>query len=314
MLDVGIVGLGPFWESRYRPALLALKRRVRVRSLLVPVQILAGVVSQEFHCEVAPSLTALATHPQIRALLVLDQGWYGSVPASIAAQHGKAVFWGVSAVESTDWTRFPDVGSQTIMPELPLRYTPSNQRLRELAATRVGAPLRVTIEATGYLDDPAELLGHVTVAGLIDWCHTLSSTTFERVTAQRVADGLSMTIEFQRSVRGGTPPVAILNVRPPPGDDCEQAGEHSRSRSGIEWREAVVDCAAGRVVLESPERLRWEASGETRTENLGSERPDMEVMLDHFARRVLGGLVPVPTVEDLTGALRIGRLAAEALG
>jgi hypothetical protein len=35
---------------------------------------------------------------------------------------------------------------------------------------------------------------------------------------------------------------------------------------------------------------------------LTGEREDLELMLDHFARRVAGGLVPVPTFEDLQHA------------
>jgi hypothetical protein len=38
------------------------------------------------------------------------------------------------------------------------------------------------------------------------------------------------------------------------------------------------------------------------TESLTTDRTDVEVMLDHFTRRVLGGLIPVPTLEDVQRA------------
>ena len=46
----------------------------------------------------------------------------------------------------------------------------------------------------------------------------------------------------------------------------------------------------------------WEVGGERVVESLTSDRTDLEVMLDHFSRRVLGSLIPVPTLDDVQAA------------
>ena len=48
-------------------------------------------------------------------------------------------------------------------------------------------------------------------------------------------------------------------------------------------------------------------------ESLAAERSEIEVMLDHFSRRVVGGLVPVPTLEDVRRAQFIAERARQCL-
>ena len=64
------------------------------------------------------------------------------------------------------------------------------------------------------------------------------------------------------------------------------------------------------AVLEGPQEMMWhpgggESAGERIVESLAADRPDVEVMLDHFCRRVVGGLIPVPTLDDLCRAFQL---------
>jgi hypothetical protein len=56
-------------------------------------------------------------------------------------------------------------------------------------------------------------------------------------------------------------------------------------------------------------QVAWETAREARVESLTGERADVEVMLDHFSRRVVGGLIPVPTLDDLCLAFRLAEAA-----
>ena len=51
--------------------------------------------------------------------------------------------------------------------------------------------------------------------------------------------------------------------------------------------------------------MTWESAGKREIESLDSERAAVEVMLDHFSRRVVGGLIPVPTLDDFCRASRL---------
>lgn len=51
-----------------------------------------------------------------------------------------------------------------------------------------------------------------------------------------------------------------------------------------------------------PTTVEWTADGKQQSEELTAERTETEVLLDHFCRRAVGGLIPVPTLEDLMRA------------
>ena len=68
-----------------------------------------------------------------------------------------------------------------------------------------------------------------------------------------------------------------------------------------------VHCERGTARLAGPSEIAW-TQGDTETvESLTSDRPDAEVMLDHFFRRVAGGLIPVADLSDICKAINIFR-------
>jgi hypothetical protein len=66
-----------------------------------------------------------------------------------------------------------------------------------------------------------------------------------------------------------------------------------------------VQCQYGSASLEGTQRLMWQLENERFTESLSADRPAAEVMLDHFTRRVVGGLIPVPTLADWCQAFQL---------
>jgi hypothetical protein len=66
-----------------------------------------------------------------------------------------------------------------------------------------------------------------------------------------------------------------------------------------------VECERGRATILSAVELRWQTNGTPVSETLTSDRPDVEVLIDHFCRRALGGLIPVPDISDVCRGLEI---------
>lgn len=56
----------------------------------------------------------------------------------------------------------------------------------------------------------------------------------------------------------------------------------------------------------------YRVRGASREESLQEDRPCTDLMIDLFARRVLGGLVPVPDLNDVKGCLQIVEAAQES--
>src|SRR5207302_570602 len=92
MLDVGLIGLGPDWESCYRQALQKLHGRIRVRAVYSSVSSRADQVAAEFACDVSIGLFALVERADLQALLLLDAAWFEQTLIEFACEHGKPVY------------------------------------------------------------------------------------------------------------------------------------------------------------------------------------------------------------------------------
>ena len=325
MLNVGLIGLGPEWEHRYRPALAKLGRRLAVRSVHASIAALAEQAAAELGCDVAPGLLSLMERDDVRALLVLDTAWYGTVPAQFACQVGKPAFLASRLAhrldEADQLLRQAAQTGVTLMPDFGHRYTPATSRLRELIATRLGRPLNLIIDIaaachpemsdTGAIDAGAMELAvsddaRDVLAVAVDWSTNLVGSLPVTVRAARNAslgDRLELTVEFRRPSTGGDAPTALIRLAAK-----IPAARSNGSDVSISLR-ASVECVYGMALLEGPQNVTWhlhagnlakgDLAGERFVESLASDRPDVEVMLDHFSRRVVGGLIPVPTLDDL---------------
>ncbi len=313
MLDVGLIGLGPEWDRRYFPALIKLRHRIRVRSVYAPVITHAEQVSAEFDCDVAPGLVALMEREDVRALLVLDAAWYAGMPARFACQAGKPAFLAGRLMHRLPMAeelmqRAAETGV-TLMPDFSHRYLPGTSRLRELVASRLGRPLEIVVDAAAVRADSGSdewqpIAGRDVLAAAIDWCTNLVGTAPAVVRAVPVSGahperGSEIHIEFRRPAAGGDAARATIRLLDGQNvniSDCEGAAISLSAR---------VNCTRGIVFLEGPRQVTWEHKGERLVESLVADRSGVEVMLDHFTRRVVGGLIPVPTLVDLCQAYQL---------
>jgi predicted dehydrogenase len=312
MVNLGIIGLGPEWETRYRPALHALRSRVRVCAVYDRVPNRAVTAAAALDAEPAAGLRVLLARPDIRGVLLLDSDWQGVEPLRMAVEAGKPTLLAALPPAGVDTlARLHLAGLSaglTLMPEFPYRYQPATHRLLELVATQLGTPREILVEAeTGEsLADEAETRPEGTLAGVaclsvVDWCRHIARTPPASVEVNASeANGAHVRIEFRRPRLSGARAVAELRLTPARGPDPAPP-------------RVTVRTERGEATLSGPRQIRWSAGNGTHEENLQGERHETEVLIDHFCRRVVGGLVPVADLADLTTHLRLLEHARHSL-
>lgn len=294
MIGLGLIGLGDDWDEAYAPALERFANRVEVVAVCDPIAARARIVAGELGAEFRDGIRATGDVPAVDALLVLDVGSLGLVGVQLAAAAGKPVLALTPTGdigELARLARLADDRGQILVPALAHRYSPATARLRELVATSLGRPREISIRSRDRSLLP----------GLFDWCAYVGG--------------------------GGVPThvgVEPLNGHVPEDlDGCRVRLEFG----GKEWMtasvetdiaeptlHALVGCERGHVRLDFPHTVTWSAPrDESRTEDLSDERPEFDMMLDQFLRRVVGGLVPVPNLDDVRRVLRIEAAARESL-
>src|SRR5207237_4199630 len=95
-LRVGVIGLGPRWQRRYKPALLALRRMYEVRVLFDQIPQQATREARRLGCDAVTGITSLLESDDVDAVLLLDSQWFRLWPIEQACRCGKPVFCGVS--------------------------------------------------------------------------------------------------------------------------------------------------------------------------------------------------------------------------
>lgn len=323
-IRVGVVGLGPAWEKRYRPALRALSDRFEVRAVCEPVAQRAAQAAREFNATRVDGYRALAAREDVDAVLALSRQWFGSLPITAACDAGKAVYCtdGLElhmdqAVKLKEHIQNSGVA---FMAEFPRRHAPATLRLKELIATRLGLPkmlfchLRVPADKPNqahqdeYPNDSALL----NLVELIDWCRYVvdrEPTSVSGLEHTSTIGGLTgdyhmLSLEFQRSVDSGEAAIAQISV-----------GRYVPAS----WPEAVsfrppahlqVTCEGGVAFVDLPSSLIWFDKAGRHMESLESERPVGETLLSQFHRSVTSLVRKTNNLEDTYQALAIA-LAAQ---
>lgn len=346
MVNVGLVGLGAEWESRYLPALSKLRHRIAVRGVFDLVSSRAAQAAQSIEATHYEGLLALARHPALRALIVLDTSWPAEALVEAMLPSGKAIFLahglGTDAAAISSILTLAEQHGSTVVPALGRRYTPATARLKELIATCLGRPLEIEIEqplpapACGLISDAWT----ETVMGLSDWCRYVlgqsavelqatclpsgDETSPESAPAPQsgespAAPAESCEVRLRYRTRSGASeaPTATIRIRPAAG-----CGESERSTGDAEASDTPAESAAGRfhlrceggeVEITGPTSIRWTAEGETHDEQLTADRSDIEVMFDHFCRRVVGGLLPMADLSDIQRGMLVVQATRESL-
>jgi predicted dehydrogenase len=321
MINLGIVGLGPVWENRYRPVLEKLRHRVRVRAVFDPIANRCEQVAFDFGATPYQGVSALLAQEDLRGILVFDTSWHGNALLHFVRKARKPAYIAGSLGE--DWDELSQLRSLVnsegllIMPEFSRRYTPATCRLRELMATRLGRPRHILIQAVPPPPDardavPGQAAGTDFLVGLLDWCRYVVRSNTVRLEAGPLPSEAAhegprwIAIEFAEGRTAGRRPTVQLELRNPP----PATGRDPVPASPVRFQ---VTCERGEAILEGPAQIRWTVTGgEGATESLTSDRSEVEVMIDHFCRRLVGGLIPIADISDVCRCLRLVRVAKES--
>jgi len=310
-IPVGLIGVGPLWDHRYRPAVERLQPRIVVTAVFDAVQARAQQVAAELNADVAPGLRALYERPDIQAVLVLDPAWYGLHPAELACEYQKPAFLAgslgheLAALQSLyERSRARET---LLMTEFSRRYTPATTRLRELMATRLGQVVRVQIRATPPAVAqreglPGQARPEDFLTGLFDWCQYVTGRTPISVSVPSHleqpagASARQLEIGFRADPLGNPSCLARIILAQPDASQTAETGPALLHE---------VHCEQGFATISEDACIRWQNGtfSEFQVEQLAAERSDADVMLDQFFRRVVGGLIPVADVRDVCRAL-----------
>jgi predicted dehydrogenase len=321
-LRVGIVGLGCQWESRHLPALRTLADRFEVRGVCEQVAHRARKAAAEVGAVAVDGFRALCARDDVDAILYLADQWYGATPILAACDHGKAVYSAISlplaADEAAVLRRRVDESGIAFMAELPRRHAPATVRLKELIATRLGAPRllfchrRIPL-STGHSAPARDRDSEARdLMELVDWCRYVAGTEPTSVVAVRHAetpggdldDYRMMSLDFSATGRPGDGVLAQISCG------------YYMPRG---WEEAVgfrppaalqVACERGIAFIDLPSQLVWFDTAGRHQEELDTDRPVGERMLLQFHRAVTSLVRNVSGLDDTLRAMEVVAAAA----
>ena len=322
-LRVGIVGLGPLWEKRHLPALRSLADRFEVHGICEQVAHLARRAAGELGTVAVEGFRALAARDDIDAILYLSDQWYGVAPIIAACDHGKAVYAGASlpvdAAGADSLSRRVEESGIAFMTELPRRYAPATMRLKELIATRLGAPRmlfchrRVPQTTPSATVPPRDRTSEARdLMELVDWCRYVAGTEPTSVVAVRhaevpggaVDDYQMMSLDFTSQGSPGNGPIAQISC-----------GYYIPAM----WEEAVgfrppsalqVACEKGIAFVDHPAGLVWFDTAGRHQESLDADRSVGEQMLLQFHRKVTSLVRPHSGLDEVLRAMQVIQAAA----
>lgn len=318
-LRVGVVGLGPAWETRHRPALRALNDRFEVRAVCEQVAHLAQVAAREFRAVPVDGFQALTRRDDVDAVLMLANQWYGCLPIYAACDAGKAVYCaaglGNDLEQASRVAQRVEEAGIAFVAELPRRHAPATLRLKELIATRLGPPrllfchMRVPAADTPGIRRmyPGCEPGLNEMLELIDWCTyvvgrqptSVIGLTHCPKSGSGDPDYQMMSLDFSLDGQVGTGATAQISC-----------GRYMPSA----WHEAVafrppaalqVACENGIAFIDLPASLTWFEKAGRNTESLEHERPVGEMLLAQFHRSVTSLVRSTSSLQEVFNALTI---------
>jgi len=298
MLPVGVIGAGPEWDSTWRPA-LATQSRLKIAAIYDPIAVRGETIARELETPLFGSVRDLFAQSTLKGLLVLDAGWLGAWVVREAERHKTPVFVARGAIAQEELAAVPEdiLGHLLVQPDMRRRYTPATMRLRELTATKLGGIDFVGVEAARDRTNVSEF------AELIDWCRFVVQSAVAQVETEwtEAATGPSQRVKLAfRKASAGQPVTAEVrfSAAPPPSE-----------AESIQDFAAEVACRSGTASIRGNRGIVWRTTEATNEEQLSDDRTSAHVQLDLFGRRLVGGLVPVATLDDLRTAMVHSRAA-----
>lgn len=290
-IALGLVGLGSAWDAHYLPAVRSLSRNVVVRGVFDAVPARAELAAREWQSLAAPSLTHLYERADIDAVILLDNAWHGWFALDLACRYKKPTLitgpWR-GELEALEHCHLAarDAGV-LLMAACPRRHAPSTNRLRELLATKLGAPQSIEADVTWPATSAQEEL-----IGVIDWCSCVMGRAPAEVTPARNGNaGGAIALKFPLAGQA-----ASIRVH--------------RSGDAASAEQLQINAQHGSAKVTGPTEIAWRVDSQEQQESLTSDRPSAQIIVDQFCRRVAGGLLPVPHLGDLLRSIRHARAVA----
>ncbi len=326
-LRIGLIGQSRDWKSVYGPLLMQMRDRFEVRSVYNSVSALADQVAHQFDADNEDSYRSMVARPDIDAIITLESDWYGVLPIFAACDAGKAVFCGSDVnldAETMDQVRQRVTESGiAFISELPRRYAPATIRLKELIATRLGAP-RLLFCHRRLPNDINELEKSATalqtrenreLIELVDWCRYLVDEEPTWVQAIRHPFAQNPTVSDYQVVSLGF-------GDPERRHDAVLAQISCGAYIPAQWHEAIafrppaaiqVCCANGLAFVDLPTSLVWFDSAGRHQESLEHEASSCQLLLQQFHRCVTSPIQRIENLNDLYKAVSIVSLARESM-
>lgn len=329
-LRLGLIGMGNGWESRHEPALRTLADRFEVSAVFDQVTHRAQTVADRFEAVAVDGFRALTQREDVDAVMLLGEGWYGSLPVLAACDSGKAVYFAAATDFSLDESkrlrhRVHESGI-AFLSELPRRHAPATVRLKELMATRLGPPKLIfchfrsseTAQTNHRVPDAKFDACRHELMELVDWCRFAVGTEPTWVTSTAHAmtpaapdippqpDFQTITIDFSERDYPGTGAMAQISCsRYIPACWSEAFGY--RPRAAMQ-----VACERGIAFMDLPASLVWFDDAGRHQESLDSERPVGERLLTRFFRAVTSLVVNTTDLDDTCRAVDILEKATQS--
>lgn len=316
-VNLGIVGLRADWETRYLPVLQKLNQRMRLSAVFSPIFACSEQIAQQHNATAVHGLISLMNRSDVDAVLFLDASWHGLEALRLLCTGSKPVYIAakidndIDTLQACHWAAVSD--GLTFMPEFDWRYTPATARLQELIATHLGPIRQISIDAVlggnvsskfannGLTINPTALMS------LLDWsCYLLRTSP---KTIEVIDDNNTINqSENQRTIRVSFP-VSHSSTQHPSTQQSDQQITVAEIRLSHTENETAITqkvvCESGSAVLKTSHQISWEAGNHSTTESLTTDRNELEVMLDLFCRRVVGGLIPVPSLADVSRGISL---------
>ncbi len=318
-LRVGLIGLGPAWETRHRPALKTLSECFTVRAVCDEVTLRAAQAARQFDVTAVDGYRALVDRADVDAILFLAPQWYGPLPLLAACEAGKAVYCAAAlAMDPVQARQIRDRVEQSgvaFMAEFPRRFAPATLRLKELIATQLGRPRllfchhRLPVEAckpSGHVHD-ANGPAMRALLELVDWCRYVvgqEPTSVVGVQYGRPGDETADSYQMMSIDFSSSPPDVG-------GPTAQVSCGHYIPQS---WHEAIgfrppaalqICCENGIAFVDLPSTLVWFDEAGRHMESLESERQVGEQLLLQFHRAVTSLVRNTSSLEDAYRAVRI---------
>lgn len=331
-LRVGLIGLGDAWQTRHRPALRMLHDRFDVRAVFSSVAKLSESSAAEFQADAVDGFRALVYRNDIDAVMILQRSWLGWLPMLAACDAGKAIYWAgdldFDPIRDSELRSAIERSGVAFMTEFPRRLAPATLRLKELIATRLGAP-RLVFCHRRIQGKPnscsGEDLSRRELVELIDWCRYVVDREPSSVTSTGHQADDSAEPERAAAAAGTKKPISPFDYRSltlqfPPTESQPDVIAQISCGTYIPpiWHEAIgfrppsamqIRCERGVAFIDLPANLVWFDEAGRHLESLETELPVGEQLLTQFHRSVTS---LVRNMSDLDDAYRAATILAAA--